>query len=176
MSVSVDAVTGKVTCKYCKFHVGHDLDIGHNEGSTVETVDTQQVDIRIDDDKMVIESIVADCQQIMSMVAPGGFSKTVLLAVKKHVSAAKARVQKASLRKPVELGVTHKQPSTEKHDKLLGVRSLPVKRGPLTTGSRMLNAAEVTAVEQLLLARRGADGDTSATDRPSDGLGCSMLE
>lgn len=105
------------------------------------------------DNKSIINRVLASCRQVMAMASSGTYTREVLSAVEKHVNAAKATMRVATTSRPARLAVTRKMPSNRKLDKQLRFRSVRVKRRPLQTTIKKPNATQIAAVKQALMAK-----------------------
>lgn len=146
-----------------------DLVDDHNDG---------QMTINGDDDRMMIHGVMSDIRQITAMVSTGSFHKDDFLAFKKHISAAKACLQVASIRKPDPLKTIRKMPASKKLDKQFRFRCVRHKRQPTTSTIRKPDATTVANVRQFLLTSGRQTGDamsTTDTDRPAVGDGCDQI-
>jgi hypothetical protein len=126
------------------------------DGSNEDVMETQQLQgypANPNDSKLILNSLVSNCRQVLAMAKSGTYSKELLSAANKHVSAAKATLQVAALDKPARLVVTKKVSSNKKLEKQIKFRSLRVKRRPLQKTVRKPSAAEVAGIRHVLMTR-----------------------
>jgi len=122
---------------------------------------------RTNDNKTVINRILACCRQVMAMASSGNYAREVLSAVEKHVNAAKATMKVATTSRPARLVVMRKMPSNRKLEKQVRFRSVRVKRRPLQTTIKKPNATQIAAVKQTLLANSSGTNICLATSHNS---------
>lgn len=153
---------------------------GH-ESSTeaMDTVLAAETPASSTDDKFLLQAIVSDCQQLMAMTTSGNYNKEALLVVKKHLSAAKAGLQVASLGKR-SLTLTRKLTSNKKLDKQFRFCRTKNKRRPLQTAIRKPSVSQATTIRKILLSKKKRVGmpNTDQQDERHDisqlfgGSGC----